>query len=56
VARIVVSEFVSLDRAMEPRVSRRVTGTPDVLAHEALLLGRKTYEGFVAWKTRSPTR
>jgi hypothetical protein len=53
---MVVSEFVSLDRAMEPRVRSRVTGVGMALPHEALLIGRKTYEGFVAWKTRSPTR
>jgi dihydrofolate reductase len=70
-ARIVVSEFVSLDGVMqapggEPgyRHSGWVMKFPDpeqfkyklaeVLAHEALLLGRKTYEGFAAaWPSRA---
>ena len=74
-AKIGVSEFVSLDRVMEAPGAEpgyRHTGwggevprlrpvskykLDEVLAHEALLLGRKTYEGFAAaWKARSPTR
>jgi hypothetical protein len=49
-------ELVSLDSAMEPRVRSRVAGTGCV-RNEALLLGRKTHEGFAAAsKARSPTR
>ena len=70
-ARIVVSEFLSLDGVMqapggEPgyRHSGWVMKFPDpeqfkyklaeVLAHDALLLGRRTYEGFAAaWPSRT---
>jgi dihydrofolate reductase len=70
-ARVVVSEFISLDGVMqapggEPgyRHSGWVMKFPDpeqfkyklaeVLAHETLLLGRKTYEGFAAaWPSRT---
>jgi dihydrofolate reductase len=70
-AKVVVSEFVSLDGVMqapggEPgyRHAGWVMKFPDpeqlkyklaeVLAHEALLLGRKTYEGFAAaWPSRT---
>jgi dihydrofolate reductase len=71
VAKVVVSEFVSLDGVMqapggEPgyRHSGWVMKFPDpeqfnyklaeVLAHEALLLGRRTYEAFAAaWPSRT---
>ena len=70
-ARLVVSEFVSLDGVMQApggesgyRHSGWVMKFPDpeqyrykldeVLAHEALLLGRKTYDGFAAaWPSRT---
>jgi dihydrofolate reductase len=69
-AKIVVSEFVSLDGVMEApggepgyRHAGWVMKFPDaqqfqykfdeVLAHQAMLLGRKTYEGFAsAWPSR----
>ena len=70
-ARLVVSEFVSLDGVMQApggESGYKHTGwvmkfpSPDkfkyklteVLEHDTLLLGRKTYEGFaVAWPSRT---
>lgn len=72
-ARIVVSEFVSLDGVMEApggEPGYRHTGwvakfqdseqiqykLDEVLAHQALLLGRTTYESFAsAWPFFLPT-
>jgi dihydrofolate reductase len=70
-AKLVVSEFVSLDGVMQApggesgyRHTGWVMKFPDpeqyrykleeVLAHEALLLGRRTYDGFAAaWPSRT---
>lgn len=70
-AKVVVSEFVSLDGVMQApggEPGYRHTGwvmkfpnpeqfkykLDEVLAHETLLLGRKTYEGFAAaWPSRT---
>ena len=70
-AKVVVSEFVSLDGVMQApggEPGYRHTGwvmrfpnpeqfkykLDEVLAHEGLLLGRKTYEGFAAaWPSRT---
>ena len=70
-AKLVVSEFVSLDGVMQapggepgfkhsgwvmafPAPDQLQYKLDEVLAHEALLIGRRTYEGFAAaWPSRT---